>query len=1227
MLRYAGIDLLSDPEGELAAVRERVRMDRLALFGPPVRPQESEVGDAQPRCPLPKPNYPAPPAIELNQLYWPTGAARWSHFVGIIEGPRLEKILEATKGGRSEGKHLPAQFVIGESEFGRVIADDDVGGFKTDSDGRYAIATELYMLPPRPVVLSSPAADAPDPDCYLLPLVDERYFWQWRSMASRIVGAGESRTDEPDLETWAGWVEALDETLGIELDLPTDIADEYFRPDKTSLNLLKQNAAVLLDAVALSCGRRVVREFDGTVALMSPETALERHKDNVASGRWVAGGPITLVSGSLRTSLVASDTTDDYEQHEAVPAHVDVVFRKLVEEADPSDTDADGPDPYDDAKVLYGPATRTIRNPAAIFNHQRTIEGAVKTIRTPSWVGRVFYDANGAAGTPAACDEPAGAIDLDWYGDRYFRLAKQISQDWYAWRHQHDYAAHGVHKWRPTGFDDCILIDASGGTIVQRCTSLPHDFGVESQLVQVHRQADFNPRELTAIVSGEWTRYPLELDRNDACLTLNIDSVNQWHQTGEYKSAAARPLIPTDPHAHEDSPQYGLAMIDGGVAITAVTRSQLHVRNRYPRHSSAVIYLRKNGDEWQVIEQDPEANYGTIRVRNDYAFTLPRYAPVGLDGPIQDPSLTEFTQETLDFGRILSCTKPAMPRHRARFAVLTQSLEPCEIGTAVLSGVVPSRVIGADPAGRVQRPYFVPQPIGDDAPLSVRRGAFHELTDQVATDDSHAMEIHRTAWWGNPNPHTGPSGVGAGPDCTTGTCDFVCSQGVWQVTTQDCPSGCVCDTIPEKTPGLFPMPCSDAATVSLTNCSPELDPSAMAMIRMGNDAYKTGSGLSVTEICEYTTCTYACTETSPGTWEWTVSNNECAYGCDCPAVPSWYTCANANSCPVNVTLACAPPPPTSTTSTTAPPTTSCAPAIAPCTDTSCCQWECYGGSWVQTNGCSDADCCCDERPTDISCTDGQTFDSACAGRDCDDTDACQFVLEQHPTTSAWLWKSKRDCCKQFGGCPCCAPQNDWHSPGWWANVTIKRDCGDCCTACSNTDSSQRCTWTYSGGSWSLTSDTCPSRCHCKSPPSEAMASPPTEGTTREMKCCNGSTTTTSTSGPPTTTTSTSAPPTTTTTTTTTATPFCVGGCDWEWDGASWFIIDDNCSYANESNPQNCECCYPTVDGTTVGETLETSCKFRDDCSGGDPTTTTTSMAPPTTTTTTTSTTTTSMAPP
>jgi hypothetical protein len=638
MLRYAGVDLLADPDDLLQGVRDQVDLESLDLFGySPVAlcdNRSDSVGRAEPHTPFPRPNYPPPPPIALNRLYWPTGATRWAHFVGIVDRPSLLTIQAAIEIAESAGASLAARtLVVGEADYAAVVGPRG-NGLLTDPANRGAVATSLYMLPPRPIVLSGESIGAVAPDCFLLPLVDARYFWQWMPVLHRIPDdllTGRTETAVTIKESWDGWRRILERSLGLTTLVfdPDPIHPDLFFPDRVSLDRAQFNAAVVLDAVAHSSGRRFVRKLTGDCVLEDAAVAQARHVTNAAQPYVLAGGPIAIAADPLTTQHTAVGTSvtrpRTYARKSVVPEFIDVSCRKLAEYDSAQaianlPDDGPAPDVYGHADLLYGPpGTRTIRNKATSFGQSLYAAGAIRSIHTPSWVGKKMFD----LGT-GTCPEPPGAIDDAFYGDRYFRMATRISADWYDWHaQQHEYAYHGVRGWEITGLDDCVVWDAgrAGGTVLTHATGLPADFGVSTQLIQVYRQCDFDPNQCVAIVTGDWALWPPTLTELDACeidvcRTIDRDGDNLWDLTWKWAQVEARPLIATDAHASAGSQQYGRQMLDVGDAIVAVTRSQEVIQKLQGDLAeldsgccdtslpSGVLYLRHSACEWQVVERD-----------------------------------------------------------------------------------------------------------------------------------------------------------------------------------------------------------------------------------------------------------------------------------------------------------------------------------------------------------------------------------------------------------------------------------------------------------------------------------------------------------------------------------------------------------------------------------------------------------------------------------------------
>lgn len=613
---------MPDRESRLSEHLQRCDLDRLSLFArQPLATGWDQRNNprcsAEPEVCLPLPNWPTPPPLSFNRLYWPTGATRWATFVGLTDREGLDQILAALISSRGAAK------TVGD---GTLILShaDYVGplelGFNTNANGsQYAIATKMSLLPPRPIAMFDGHADR---QCWLLPLVDERYWWQHRRVPTRLewvlsqdhsdIFGNDTPTESGLKEDWRGWVRILSYALGlwregsgepIRFDDDKDAAPEtdYFYPDRSELDRIGYNAAALLDAVAWSCGRRVVRNPDGKTRLYSVDWSRKTHSSNLTAYRIVGGGPATLVPGDktddARGPADNSRDTIGYAYSQAHPEFVDVTFRKLVEwgesESWQDETDnlipgvPSGTPSHPDTKVFYGPGIRTIRNaaPFVVGDMQTYVPGVAKVIHTPSWVGRVWYDA-----TSTATSEPRGTIDSSFYGDRYFRLADQIARDVYAWQSQaHEYQFGRLEFWNPTGFDDAIEVDMQRG--VTHVRSLPADVGVNMMLIQVHRQCMYRPDFFMGLVSSEWTLHPKELEPRttdgfcslqgtsgpeteiwlDPCET-GLDT-DYWARSWEWMSARARPLIPCDPWAAKTSIEYGKRFAHLGDPVTVTVRS------------------------------------------------------------------------------------------------------------------------------------------------------------------------------------------------------------------------------------------------------------------------------------------------------------------------------------------------------------------------------------------------------------------------------------------------------------------------------------------------------------------------------------------------------------------------------------------------------------------------------------------------------------------------------
>jgi len=407
MLLYGGVELLfPDQDGELAKwLREHQNLEDMVDFGEPRLAEISPRRGLQSWYGVRKgigqtvANYPKAPKPRLNTLYWPTGATRWARGFFLATGASKEKIVaQAHAAG-----NVPLKLTMGE-------------------DGMY-VQTNMYLLPPRVVARQANAAEA----LWILPLVDVRYWWQNRS------------TDDLEVTTsttWASLFSTLATKLGTSVSMTAPIA-AYLQPDPIEFTRRYENAAAMLDAAALSVGKRIVRHLDGTVRALSAEESAIIHDRTNFRGTWqqICGGGDSLPKGSLPATVVTS-------------------FRK-----------------WRDYALLARGRVYTESQNAPVGTI--VAAGTKRTIHSTAFANCTDSDSS-----------PSNTSELN-------ALAVVIGNDAFAWMSRtHDYTFAGVKPWYPSGFDDAVEFafgyqGPSGKCQAQtRVQSLPHDFGFDLQLSQ-----------------------------------------------------------------------------------------------------------------------------------------------------------------------------------------------------------------------------------------------------------------------------------------------------------------------------------------------------------------------------------------------------------------------------------------------------------------------------------------------------------------------------------------------------------------------------------------------------------------------------------------------------------------------------------------------------------------------------------------------------------------------
>lgn len=189
--------------------------------------------------------FPIQRKIQLNRLIWPTGASRWAYFIGLVDADTLATIQDT---------------VFGEEGTNDSPATLQIDSQNVDSPGYELLATTMYPLPPVPLSNVVVAAGPNNPfisttvnNLYLLPLVDQRWYWWSYSLPRPIATL-----------TWDAAFEVIANELGITIEVDAvnaayqDCGIGYGRGDGVTHEVLPP----LLDALAANVGQRIYVDWN-----------------------------------------------------------------------------------------------------------------------------------------------------------------------------------------------------------------------------------------------------------------------------------------------------------------------------------------------------------------------------------------------------------------------------------------------------------------------------------------------------------------------------------------------------------------------------------------------------------------------------------------------------------------------------------------------------------------------------------------------------------------------------------------------------------------------------------------------------------------------------------------------------------------------------------------------------------------------------------------------------
>ena len=411
-ISYAGVDLLRpDHDGVLRRWLEGYHdVAWQALYGAtvaertsgrfnPRRPQPGSVG-------IPTPNYSTLSGpIRFNVLFWPTGALRWGTFIGLVDQEGKDKILQNVAPGRAFNRNAAL------SEQPLILGD-----------GKTSLQIPMFLLEPKPIT----ADTIKDQQLWMLPLVDQRYFWQRRSIGEYELFESDNVTGRIDWGLLETAIQiAINSPHGLTSDPPSGA---YMEPDRGEGHRRFESVALMLEAIAWSTGRRVWVDFNGRVTLGGWDRSLDNFNQNDTQLDLLAGGiaensplpeKFTVAFRYWRDGIIL-DWDDEVASVNAVVPNMFGVTHELP----------------DNKGYLYRQGWEV-----AFFS---------------TMFAKIGYDST--VGSEAGRVRGSGA-NPDNYGSLY-QLAEAIRDDYLRQReNSYDFTFAGIRDWWFSGYDDYALID------------------------------------------------------------------------------------------------------------------------------------------------------------------------------------------------------------------------------------------------------------------------------------------------------------------------------------------------------------------------------------------------------------------------------------------------------------------------------------------------------------------------------------------------------------------------------------------------------------------------------------------------------------------------------------------------------------------------------------------------------------------------------------------------
>jgi hypothetical protein len=415
-------------------------------------------------------NYEQLPTPKINQLVIPTGSTRWSYCVLLADDEKKEEIYEACSNG-STAMNLT---------FGSPIT----GRQETE----HAIVLTVYVLPPRQ--LTPKSDDTTDNEgntvsvnkLWLIPVVDERYYWQFKHTGTLSETVADTETDYSIPDNTVDLI--LGMAAGSNWKNPgvNTAYDEGILPACVSKNDY-ENLPIVMDSILTHYGQRLVVDigcWDNTAErykvadLESPPTGRTRYA--VLDGL----NSISVFNSSMQGKLGLRNATwvNATNATPSAAAESLTVGKPFIVAGGVSSS-------YGTAEnyTAYAstPSSVDIQTVSGTYVNETPESGKYKTATVTS-IWRTEFN-----------EEPPSA------------MVTQIGVDYfYQFYRQFDFTFAGVQPWQQTYFDDYMVI---------RQTWNPKTQGYDAYTRVCSRQPN---------MSGEWVGETA--DRFEAVLKEDLES-------------------------------------------------------------------------------------------------------------------------------------------------------------------------------------------------------------------------------------------------------------------------------------------------------------------------------------------------------------------------------------------------------------------------------------------------------------------------------------------------------------------------------------------------------------------------------------------------------------------------------------------------------------------------------------------------------------------------------